>query len=286
MLELDRACTDLTAAGLADWPDALDATLRQRTRLEAHGGMPRWLAALESLPQPANPHELLDGAAAGVEKLDLADDEVAHARQTLLTLNPWRKGPFRLGPIHIDSEWRSDLKWTRVTAAISPLDGRRILDVGSGNGYYALRMLRAGAATVIGVDPTLLYIAQFAAVRRFFAPIPVHLLPLRLEELPHGSRAFDTVFSMGVLYHSRSPIDHLQQLRGALRPGGELVLETLILPGDTAFSRTPETRYARMRNVWHLPTAAELLTWLGRTGFSNAQIADVTATTVDEQRST
>ncbi len=286
MLDFDRAYADLRAAGLADWPDSLDATLRKRTRPDAHGDMPAWLAALESLPQPASPQTFVDGAATGVDPLDLGDDDVAIARQALLSLNPWRKGPFRLGPIHIDSEWRSDLKWSRVAAAVSSLKGRRILDVGCGNGYYALRMYGAGAATVIGVDPTLLYIAQFAAISRFFSPVPVHLLPLRLEELPLSCQAFDTVFSMGVLYHSRSPIDQLRQLRGALRPGGELVLETLILPGDSAFSRTPETRYARMRNVWHLPTAPELLTWLSRTGFADAKLADVSATTVDEQRST
>ena len=204
----------------------------------------------------------------------------------MLALNPWRKGPFQLGSIHIDSEWRSDLKWARVAPAISSLAGRRVLDVGCGNGYYALRMRGAGAAAVFGIDPTLLYIAQFAAVSRYFVPEPVHLLPLRLEELPAGSHRFDTVFSMGVLYHSRSPIEHLRQLRDTLRPGGELVLETLILPGDTAFSRTPTSRYARMRNVWHLPSEAELLTWLGRTGFRDAHVADVTATTIEEQRST
>ncbi len=286
MLDFDRTYAELGAAGLADWRGSLDPILRERTAPEAHGDMPRWQAAIDSLPCPDNPPSLLDGAAVGIDELDLADEELSATRQALLALNPWRKGPFRIGPIHIDSEWRSDLKWARVASAMSPLDGRRVLDVGSGNGYYALRMHGAGATTVIGIDPTLLYIAQFAAVSRFFAPVPVHLLPLRMEELPLGSRAFDTAFSMGVLYHSRSPIEHLRALRGALRPGGELVLETLILPDDAAFSRTPETRYARMRNVWHLPTEAELLTWLARTGFGDTNVADVTATTVDEQRST
>ncbi|PMC22346.1 tRNA 5-methoxyuridine(34)/uridine 5-oxyacetic acid(34) synthase CmoB, partial [Klebsiella aerogenes] len=37
---------------------------------------------------------------------------------------------------------------------------------------------------------------------------------------------------MGVLYHRRSPLDHLWQLKDQLAPGGELVLETLVIEGD------------------------------------------------------
>lgn len=161
-----------------------------------------------------------------------------------------------------------------------------MLDVGSGNGYYALRMLGAGADCVIGVDPTLLFVMQFRALQHFLPELPVHVLPLRSSELPHASKAFDTVFSMGVLYHQRSPLEHLRELRDQLKPGGELVLETLVLPGDQAFARTPEDRYARMRNVWLLPSIAELTTWLQRSGFREPHCADLTATTSEEQRST
>lgn len=286
MLDLEKIYRDLEAAGLPGWPGALDATIRQRLAPTAHGDLPAWLAAIESLPEAVGGTGTFSAAAVGVDHLELSAEAVSEATNALQVLSPWRKGPFRIGPVFIDSEWRSDLKWARVESAISPLAGRRVLDVGSGNGYYALRMHGADAELVIGVDPTLLYVAQFAAISRFLPPVPVHVLPFRLEELPADANAFDTVFSMGVLYHSRSPIEHLRKLRGALRPGGELVLETLILPGDTAFSRTPESRYARMRNVWHLPSQAELLVWLDRCGFGNAVVADVTATTVDEQRST
>ena len=204
----------------------------------------------------------------------------------LKALAPWRKGPFRVGDIDIDAEWRSNLKWDRVAAAIGSLEGRKVLDVGCGNGYYAWRMRAAGATVVIGVDPTLLYVAQFVAIKRFLLQEPVHILPLRLEELPPTAGRFDTSFSMGVLYHSRSPIEHLRSLRDSVRPGGEVVLETIVLPGEEALSRTPPGRYARMRNVWHLPTVAELLTWLDRAGLREARVADVTMTTTDEQRST
>ncbi len=188
--------------------------------------------------------------------------------------------------VAIDSEWRSDVKWARLKDDIEPLQQRKVLDVGCGNGYYARQMHAAGASHVIGADPTLLYVMQFLAVDNF-APLPnVFVLPLRSDELPEGARAFDTCFSMGVLYHQRSPLAHLQQLRSFLRPSGQLVLETLFIPGEESFASTPPDRYARMRNVWLLPTVAELTTWLQRSGFRDIEIIDRSTTTVDEQRST
>ena len=160
----------------------------------------------------------------------------------------------------IDAEWRSDLKWQRVEGAIESLAGRRVLDVGCGNGYYALRMADAGADAVLGIDPTLLYVMQFLAVTAHLPSRPVAVLPLRLHELPEACHAFDTTFSMGVLYHQRSPLDHLRQLRSTLRAGGQLVLETIFVPGEESYACTPADRYARMKNVWLLPTVSELTT--------------------------
>jgi tRNA (mo5U34)-methyltransferase len=147
-------------------------------------------------------------------------------------------------------------------------------------------MRAAGARLVVGIDPTLLYVMQFLAVSKLASTSGVYVLPLRLEELPRPSRAFDTTFSMGVLYHQRSPLEHLHQLRDTLRSGGQLVLETIVLPGDDACAATPPGRYARMKNVWLLPTLNELCTWLDRTGFRRVRAGDVSLTTSDEQRRT
>jgi tRNA (mo5U34)-methyltransferase len=111
------------------------------------------------------------------------------------------------------------------------------------------------------------------------------VLPLRLAELPREG-VFDTIFSMGVLYHQRKPLEHLVELRQTIKECGELVLETLILPGDQAEARAPEDRYARMRNVWLLPTLPELENWLRQSGFTAVRTVNVTATTPAEQRTT
>ena len=275
----------LTAAGLNDWMATLEPLCRQRLSPAAHGDLSRWREAVGALPylKRSDPTLNDDVIRLGRPVPDQARRIVASALQTLA---PWRKGPFEICGVTVDAEWRSHLKWNRVRDHLHPLTGRRVLDVGSGNGYYALRMAGAGAGSVIGIDPTLLYVAQFAALRHFAPTVPVQVLPLRLDELPPESRAFDTTFSMGVLYHQRSPIDHLRQLRGTLRPGGQLVLETLFLPGSTACAFTPPGRYARMKNVWLLPTVTELETWLARSGFRDIAVVDESQTTIDEQRST
>ena len=264
---LDQAAlrTVLAAAGIDHWLPALEPLLRKRMSPSAHGDFERWRDAVNRLPG--------------------AEDETER-RELLQQLAPWRKGPFDVGGVHIDAEWRCSMKWDRLHDAITPLEGRSVLDVGCGNGYYALRMYEAGARAILGIDPTLLYVIQFLAVTFDRRSLPIAVLPLRLHELPAESRAFDTTFSMGVLYHQRSPIDHLRQLRSTLRTRGELVLETIFIPGDESYACTPGKRYARMKNVWLLPTLAELTTWLRRTGYRNIEIFDQTITTTDEQRST
>ena len=286
MPDHDLLFENLARAGLGSWRAALEPLLRDRFADSAHGDISKWRAVIEHLPDIANATACLDSAAVTVKAQALDATLAKEIRESLLQLRPWRKGPFNIHGIELDTEWRSDLKWDRLRHQITPLGDRRVLDVGCGNGYYALRMLGAGAQLVIGIDPTLLFIFQFLALNHFLAVPSVFILPLRLHELPDAQKTFDTTFSMGVLYHQRAPLEHLAQLQATLRPRGELVLETLILPGADSLVREPEDRYARMRNIWHLPTATALESWLAQVGFRDIRLVDITVTTVDEQRST
>ncbi len=269
---------------LADLPAKVDASLERLN----HGDLHRWIDALEAMPRPAPSSVDLDADAVRIGRAGDVDGATRAAiERQLRAFHPWRKGPFEIFGIPVDTEWRSDWKWNRIRDGIRPLAGRTVLDVGCGSGYHAWRMAGAGAERVIGIDPTLLFVMQFFAVRGFLPEPPaVDVLPLRLEDLPGELRLFDTVFSLGVLYHRRSPIDHLFELREALRPGGELVLETLVIEGGPGEVLVPGGRYARMRNVWFIPTVAELERWLARCGFADIRVIDVTPTTPDEQRTT
>ena len=277
----------LTQADREQWAGQLRQQLIDKFEHRPHGDLPRWLEALNTLPRiPGAEADLNAGAVTLSPPEALTADTAEALEQGLRGLMPWRKGPFDFFGTYIDTEWRSDWKWERVAPHLADLNGRTILDVGCGSGYHCWRMFGAGAARVIGIDPGLLFLFQFLAVKGYLGDVPVHLLPVRMEDLPDRLELFDTTFSMGVLYHRRSPLDHLLELKGTLRRGGELVLETLVVDGPEGYSLMPEDRYGQMRNVWFLPSCPTLLRWLDRTGFRNARVVDVSDTTTDEQRAT
>ncbi|MCU7811711.1 MAG: tRNA 5-methoxyuridine(34)/uridine 5-oxyacetic acid(34) synthase CmoB [Candidatus Thiodiazotropha sp. (ex Notomyrtea botanica)] len=273
---------------LARWLEVLPQQVDRVWRERPHGDLPAWQEAISQLPEfGASTISLSSPCIRAGEAADCDDQAREQIRQQLMRLHPWRKGPFEICGLHIDTEWRSDRKWERLQPHIQPLHNRLILDVGCGNGYYALRMAGEGARQVIGIDPTQLFLYQFEALRHFLGKQhPVHLLPLGIEDIPPNLQAFDTVFSMGVFYHRRSPFSHLSELKGCLRKGGELVLETLVIDGGPSEVLVPEGRYAKMRNVWFIPSPATLISWLSRAGFGDVRLIDVTTTSVEEQRAT
>ncbi len=287
MTEYQPLIKALHEAKAEAWAELLPQQLARAFDADKHGHLEEWQQLIEQLPvlPPSQRNLNANTVQIGCSD-DLTDETKKQLEHHLKALHPWRKGPYDLFGIKIDSEWRSDWKWERLKNHIAPLQHRLVLDVGCGNGYHCWRMLGAGAKLVVGIDPTLLSVMQFTAVKNLHGEAPVYVLPLGIEDVPYGLKAFDTVFSMGVLYHRRSPIDHLLELRDCLQPGGELVLETLVIEGGLGEVLLPEDRYAKMRNVWFLPSCGTLISWLKRCGFINIRLADVTTTTIEEQRST
>ena len=259
----------------ADW--AIDAVVRA-----SHGDLPRWLAALERLPAIRS-NETSLGAVVGAGAASVTIDARRRLEAGLRGLLPWRKGPFNLFGVNIDSEWRSDRKWARIRGRVD-LAGRRVLDVGSGNGYYGWRMLEAGAKSVVGIDPGLLCTLQHAAVAYYMdrGGTSNTVLPVGLEDYP-VTEPFDVVFSMGVVYHRRDPAAHVCALARHAHDATVLVIESLVVDRGPL---KPRTRYARMRNVFLVPDVAMLRRWLAEAGFRDARIVDVSTTTTGEQRST
>ena len=275
---------------LAAWAPILPQQLSTLLIDHEHGDQARWLAALAQLPTLTDVQADLNADELTLHSPSISVLQATECEQGLRGLMPWRKGPFQFFNTHIETEWHSDWKWHRVAPHLSPLAGRLVLDVGCGSGYHMWRMLGAGAARVIGVDPSRLFLMQFQAYKKYLQasghPAPADLLPLKMEELPPKLKAFDTVFSMGVLYHRKSPLEHLQELKDALREGGELVLETLVIEGGIQHCLMPEDRYAQMRNVWFIPSTELLLLWCRRVGFKNVRVVDINQTSVEEQRQT
>jgi tRNA (mo5U34)-methyltransferase len=247
----------------------------------------RYLGLLDQLPE-ATPSSLdLSGDRVRIgSPEDLAAGEGERLFEVLRGLSPWRKGPFEVFGTGIDSEWVSSLKWNRLQGHIAPLTGRRVLDIGSSNGYYLFRMAAQNPAIALGIEPYLTFYFQYLVLQRYARVPRIYSLPARFEEMPALHRYFDTIFCMGMLYHRRSPIDTLSEIRQNLRRGGELILETLVIAGEGDLALIPRERYAKMNNVYFLPTVSALSHWLERAGFEGVRCIDLTPTTSAEQRRT
>lgn len=247
-----------------------------------------WQHHIDSLPEVAPSFIDLDRTAPVIGRAaDCTGEQHASLVQSLQALCPWRKGPFSVFGIDIDAEWRSDWKWARIASHLGSLQNCNVLDVGCGNGYYALRMQGLGARLVLGLEPVWVHVFQFSALQKYLLqPQRIFVLPLRLEELPQALTGFDLAFSMGVLYHSRQPREHLGRVFNVLRAGGRIVLETLIIEDRAAETLVPVGRYANMKNVWVIPSYTLLQAWLVEAGFDQVRLLDQTPTTIQEQRPT
>ncbi len=271
----------LRDAGFSAWVQELE--LSQPGWLIDHGDYSRWNEALSQLPEIDGPVGDFSKSAVTIKGTCEQQEQLQNA---LKGLKPWRKGPFQFNNLLLDTEWRSDFKWDRVLPNLTPLKNRRVLDIGSGNGYHCWRMLEESPSLVLGIEPSALYNLQFQAIQKYLNHSRIHLLPIGIEDMPSSMNWFDTVFSMGVLYHRRSPIDHLYQLKSLLCSGGELCLETLVIDGAAGEVLVPKDRYARMKNIWFIPSAVELVNWLEKCGFIDVRIVDESITTIEEQRTT
>ena len=214
----------------------------------------------------------------------MTPEELQTLQNEIISLKFWRKGPFRLFGIDIDAEWRCDLKWDRLLPNLPPMTGKTILDVGCNNGYFMFRMLEHDPKSVLGIDPNDLFFKQFQLIQRYIQSQKLTFKQIGWQELQ--STGFDIIFCMGILYHEREPRPLLNKLKSLLNPGGEIILETLILEGDGDANLVPKKYYAGMRNVFNIPTLPRLKMWIEDAGFSNAEVIDVTRTTTAEQRVT
>ncbi len=288
MINFHQFEQDINRSKVSPWHEYFIRAVEKKYADYTHGEVEEWQQLMNSLPDLTAKNVDIKNAIS-IEACDaLTDEQRTQLTDKLKILHPWRKGPFDLFDIDIDTEWRSDWKWERIKSHISPLQDRSVLDVGCGNGYHCWRMLGEQARFVLGIDPSQKFLAQFSILQKYLGLSGCHMLPLGIEDMPEemGNDAFDSVFCMGVLYHRKSPINLLYQLKNLLNKGGELILETLVVDGDRNTILMPTSRYAQMRNVWFLPSTDALELWLTKCGFKNVRTIDVNRTSLQEQRST
>ncbi|MBH48611.1 MAG: tRNA 5-methoxyuridine(34)/uridine 5-oxyacetic acid(34) synthase CmoB [Halobacteriovorax sp.] len=201
-------------------------------------------------------------------------------------LIPWKKGPFQLFDQHIDAEWRSDLKWDRLAPHLGNIEGAQVLDIGCNNGYFLFRLAELKVAMAHGIDPVLPFAAQFELIHRASGLKNIKFDLFGMEHVDKWSEKWDMIFHMGIIYHHRSPVHQLLAIREALKPGGVAFIETIGIPGEDSSALFPPDRYARMGNVWFVPTLSCLMNWAEKAKFINIQVIADTDLTQEEQRLT
>lgn len=271
---------------LAPWLEILPAQLAIWQKQNIDSRFNQWQNNIDLLPSlKPDIVDLLHNVSAKTIT-PLSEGELKRITHLLMSFSPWRKGPFSLYDIELDAEWRSDWKWQRLLPHLGSLEGNTVLDVGCNSGYHLWRMIGAGAKLAVGIDPMPLFLCQFEAIRKLLGNDQrAHFIPIGIEDMPKLN-AFDTVFSMGVLYHRRSPLDHLYQLKDQLISGGKLILETLVIEGDIHQALVPGERYAQMRNVYFIPSVPTMMNWLAKCGFKDINVVDISITSLEEQRKT
>ncbi len=215
---------------------------------------------------------------------DISTQDIQTIQKALALLIPWRKGPFEIFDIDIQTEWRSYIKYDILRPHFD-LKDKVVADIGCNNGYYMFKMTSDKPRKLVGFDPSALCKLQFDMMNHFIkSDIKFELLGV--EHLQLYDHKFDTIFMLGVLYHRADPIGTLKQLKNALLPRGEVILDTFIIDGDGDICLTPQSRYAMIPNIYFIPTIKALTNWLGRAGFIDIEVLNISQTTTHEQRAT
>ena len=217
-------------------------------------------------------------------RANLSSKERDEAFRLAMDLRSWRKGPFGIDDIFIDSEWKSFVKYNLLEPHLN-LEGKTVGDIGCNNGYYMFRMLKQKPKRLIGFDPGVISYLQFEFIDRFIGSSIRYEL-LGVEHLPEYGEKFDTLFCLGVLYHRSDPIKTLKGLKGALNSGGELFLDTMYIEGGKDLVLSPKNAYSKIPNIYFVPTVSALMNWCERANFKDVEILATKPTDSDEQRKT
>ncbi len=120
---------------------------------------------------------------------------------------------------------------------LAQIQGRRVLEVGSGNGRIVKMLLDAGAAHVTAAEPS----SGIDSLRQNLGERAerVECLRVRGEELPELDA--ELAFCIGVLHHLEDPLPAVRRVREVLRPGGRFLIWVYGREGNACYILFAET---------------------------------------------
>ncbi len=269
--------------------EAISALLAEKDHFLSQDkkGIERYRVPMESLAHLKAQWVDVSGDAVKIGRTDDIDQKDTELVFTALKdFMPWRKGPFEIFGIPVDAEWRSDRKWQHIAPALPDLKDKVVADIGCSNGYYMFRMTADAPRFVLGFEPFLQHYFAFQTLNRLGGFANLAIETLGVEHIHLFKQSFDVIFLMGILYHHASPITILRNVKEALKPGGTLIVESQIIPGDEPMALFPEGRYAKVPGTYFVPTAPCLRNWLGRAGYDTIELISSYPLSTDEQRRT
>lgn len=177
------------------------------------------------------------------------------------------------------------------------LTGRRALDVGTFDGFWALELERRGAE-VVGIDLPRFQAAELPPLNRYWLEeeaaesdleigrgfrivssllgsaaryVPCSVYDLSPETV---GGSVDFVFLGDILLHLRDPVRALERIAGVLAPQGRLlVLEPFSLPLTLRAPLRPTGHFQCLESPfnWWVPSLAGLNGWLRAAGFGDVR---------------
>lgn len=206
-------------------------------------------------------------------------------KQIALNLRPWRKGPFRINDLFIDSEWRSYIKFNILKPHLKCIKDKIVADIGCNNGYYMFKMLEFQPKKIIGFDPSMRSMLQFKLINSI-AKTPIKYERMGIDDLINYEFKFDIIFCLGVLYHRIDPIKCLQNLKNSLNKNGLCFIDTLYIESKKDIALIPNKTYSKISNIYFIPSISALKNISQRAGFDNFKLIATKTTDIFEQRST